>query len=439
MPLKSGTQLGPYEILSPLGAGGMGEVYRARDTRLDRIVAIKVLSSEVSGWEELRQRFEREARAVSSLNHPHICTLHDVGHDQGMDFLVMEYVEGETLASRLARGPLPSDQALRYSIEIADALDKAHRQGVVHRDLKPANIMLTKSGTKLLDFGLAKLRGTNAKASSLSALPTQRASLTAEGAILGTFQYMAPEQLEGKEADPRTDVFAFGAVVYEMLTGRKAFEGKSQASLIAAILERDPPPLSELQPMTPLALERVVKRCLAKDPDDRWQTARDLTLELKWIAEGAGRVQAGVSAPRPSRSLRVAAVVLALATLALTAAVIYLSHQSPERSPITVSVLPPPNSTLRNVTISPDGRRLAFVATRPGGGNYHLWVRPFDNLSPQMLPGTEGASFPFWSPDSRYIGFLRMENSSELRGPADHRKRWPTRQVAEEPLGVARE
>ena len=238
MPILPGKRLGPYEILSAIGAGGMGEVYRARDTRLDRIVAIKVLPAHLADRAELRERFEREAKAISSLNHPHICTLHDVGHQDGIDYLVMEYVEGETLAARLAKGPLPLDQVLQYAIEIADALDKAHRKGVTHRDLKPGNIMLTKSGAKLLDFGLAKLREDAAPATPLSQLPTGKDPITAQGTILGTLQYMAPEQLEGKEADARTDIFAFGVVVYEMATGKKAFEGKSQASLIAAILDR---------------------------------------------------------------------------------------------------------------------------------------------------------------------------------------------------------
>ncbi len=237
MPLSPATRLGPYEIIAAIGAGGMGEVYRAKDSRLDRVVAIKILPEHISNKPQARERFEREARAVSSLNHPHICTLHDIGHQDGIDFLVMEYLEGETLAHRLCNGPVPMEQALHYAIEIADALDQAHRHGVVHRDLKPGNIMLTKSGTKLLDFGLAKVRGAGATA-GMTALPTQTTPLTGEGTILGTLQYMAPEQLEGKEADGRTDIFAFGAMVYEMATGRKAFEGKSQASMIAAILER---------------------------------------------------------------------------------------------------------------------------------------------------------------------------------------------------------
>ena len=287
MALTSGTRLGPYEILSPCGAGGMGEVYRARDTRLDRTVAIKILPAHLSDNADLRQRFEREARAVSSLNHAHICTLHDIGHQDGVDFLVMEYLEGETLADRLRKGPFAPEQFARTAVEIADALDRAHRQGVIHRDLKPGNIMLTKAGVKLLDFGLAKLGGPHpAQAlSRLSALPTEdKSPLTAEGTIVGTLQYMAPEQLEGKEADARTDIFALGTVLYEMATGQRAFKGKSQASLIAAILASEPPPISSLRPMTPPALDRLVRTCLAKDPDERWQSARDLAQELEWIA-----------------------------------------------------------------------------------------------------------------------------------------------------------
>src|SRR2546425_2274221 len=278
MALPTGTRLGPYEILAPLGAGGMGEVYRARDTRLDRTVAVKVLPAHLSSSPEVRARFEREARAVSSLNHPHICTLHDVGHQDGVDYLVMEHLEGETLAARLEGGPMPVSQVLRHAIEIADALDRAHRSGIVHRDLKPGNIMLTKSGAKLLDFGLAKTTPVGA-AAALSMLPTTPPGLTAQGTILGTFQYMAPEQLEGREADARTDIFAFGAVVYEMLTSKKAFEGKSQASLIAAILEREPPAMSTLCPVSPPAPDRAVNGRLGKGPDDPRQSDRDLSQE----------------------------------------------------------------------------------------------------------------------------------------------------------------
>jgi eukaryotic-like serine/threonine-protein kinase len=281
MAILPGGLLGPYEILSAIGAGGMGEVYRARDTRLDRIVAIKVLPTHLADRSELRERFEREAKTIASLNHPHICTLYDIGHQDGIDFLVREYLEGETLAQRLWKGPLPLEQVLLYAIEISDALDKAHRKGVTHRDLKPGNVMLIKSGTKLLDFGLAKLKQEATPANvSLSELPTANDPLTAEGAIVGTLQYMAPEQLEGTEVDARTDIFAFSAVVYEMATRKRAFGGTTQVSVISAIMSCDPPPMSSLQPMTPPALDRVVKRCLAKVPDERWQSPNDLTNEL---------------------------------------------------------------------------------------------------------------------------------------------------------------
>ncbi|MGH9317790.1 MAG: protein kinase domain-containing protein, partial [Thermoanaerobaculia bacterium] len=402
-------------MLEPLGAGGMGEVYKARDTRLERTVAIKVLPQHLSENEEIRQRFEREARTISSLSHPHICALHDVGHQDGTDYLVMEYLEGETLTDRVSRSPLPTEQVLRFGIEIADALDKAHRQGVVHRDLKPGNIMLTKSGVKLVDFGLAKLVASVPVASSLSVLPTQAGmNLTQEGTILGTFQYMAPEQLEGKEADSRTDIFAFGAVLHEMATAQKAFSGKSQASLIAAILDSQPPPISTIQPMTPPALDRVVKTCLAKDPDDRWQTAHDVMLQLKWIAEGGS--QAGIPAPvaarRQSRERLAWAVAAALAVSTIALAVAYLRRPQTGSRPVRSSILPPEKSSFRfvgegagPVAVSPHGSTLAFGAT-DSSGKMLLWVRPLDMPSARSLPGTEGATYPFWSPDGRFLGFF---------------------------------
>src|SRR5450432_900278 len=260
MALLPGTKLGPYEIVSPLGAGGMGEVYRARDTRLEREVAVKVLPANLSSDPSLRQRLEREARAVSKLSHPHICMLHDIGHQDGVDFLVMELVEGETLEQRLAKGPLPPDQTLRYAAQIADALAKAHKLGITHRDLKPSNVMLTKTGTKLMDFGLAKQSGASPLETALTEMTMEQAKLTSAGMIVGTFQYMAPEQLEGKEADARTDIFALGEVIYEMATGKPAFSAKSRASLIAAILTTEPPPITQLQPVTPVALEHVVTK-----------------------------------------------------------------------------------------------------------------------------------------------------------------------------------
>src|SRR5579863_1535545 len=319
--ISIGQRLGPYEILSAIGAGGMGEVYRARDTRLDRIVAVKILPDHLANRIELRERFDREARTVANLNHPHICVLHDIGQQDGIDYLVTEYLEGETLAERLKKGPLPIAQVLQYAIEISDALDKSHRKGITHRDLKPGNIMLAKSGTKLLDFGLAKLKAAPT-ASPLSQLPTANDNITAQGTILGTLQYMAPEQLEGKEADARTDIFAFGVVVYEMATGKKAFEGKTQASLIAKILETDPPPISSLQPMTPPALDRVVKKCLAKELDDRWHAAKDLCDELKWIAESGSQVVLTTAAgAKGIRALGRRPVILSLGSLLIGLAI----------------------------------------------------------------------------------------------------------------------
>ncbi|MEE9235038.1 MAG: protein kinase [Candidatus Acidoferrales bacterium] len=407
MALSPGIRLGPYEILAPLGVGGMGEVYRARDTRLDRTVAIKVLPAHLSENARLRQRFEREARALASLSHPHICTLHDVGHENGVHFLVMEYLEGETLAARVEKGPLPTEQVLRAGIEIADALDKAHRQGVIHRDLKPGNIMLTKTGAKLLDFGLAKA-ATNLVATALtkmSTAPTQSQPITTEGTILGTLHYMAPEQLEGREVDTRSDIFALGAVLYEMGTGRKAFSGQSQASVIAAILSSEPPPMATLQPMTPPALDRAVKRCLGKDPEERWQSARDLMLELKWVQAGpAAEVPApGIACRRRRERLAWVAAVLALAT-ALGLAIVYFNRPTRETHTTRFSVSLPENAEGVFSRVSPDGRYLAFSIA--SGGQRQLWLRPLNAVSAQPLPGTEGARFPFWSPDSRLIGFF---------------------------------
>src|SRR6266481_143724 len=295
MPLASGTKLGPYEIQSPLGAGGMGEVYRARDTRLERTVAIKILPAHFSSDPIRKQRFEREAKTISNLNHPHICVLHDVGSQDGMDYLVMECVEGETLAKRLEKGPMPLEQVLEFGGQIADALDKAHRNGVVHRDLKPGNIMLTSTGAKLLDFGLAKPAVPLTTAATLTAAATQTTPVTQEGMIVGTFQYMSPEQIEGKELDGRSDIFSFGAVLYEMLTGQRAFPGKSQLSVASAILEKEASPISSLKPLTPPALDHAIRRCLMKEPERRWQSAADLAGELQWNAERGS--QASTTAP----------------------------------------------------------------------------------------------------------------------------------------------
>jgi len=390
----------------------MGEVYKARDTRLDRTVAIKVLPAHLSDDAGRRERFEREARAVSSLNHPHICTLHDIGREDGVDFMVMEHIEGQSLAERLKKGPLPLEQALRYAIEIADALDKAHRQGVVHRDLKPGNIMLTKAGAKLLDFGLAKL-AVSQPAGAESALPTEAQALTAEGSLLGTVPYMAPEQLEGRDADARTDVFAFGAVLYEMVTGRRAFEGQSQASLITAIMGKEPAAISATRPMSPPALDHVVARCLAKDPDERWQSAADVLHELKWVAEG-GSAAASSSEATPGRALRErltwGALVLALASVALWG---LLRGSSSAPRPVSRLVIELPGdqrltdtsfSMAAPMALSPDGTRLVYSATT--GGPPQLYLRSLDRFDSEPIAGTEGGTSPFFSPDGQWLGFF---------------------------------
>jgi Tol biopolymer transport system component len=415
MAILPGRRLGPYEILSSIGAGGMGEVYRARDTRLDRIVAIKVLPAHLADRSELRERFEREARTIASLNHPHICVLYDIGQQDGIDYLVMEYLEGETLARRLLKGALSLEQVLQFAIEISDALDKAHRKGVTHRDLKPGNIMLTKTGTKLLDFGLAKLKQDVAPANmQLSELPTASDPLTAKGTILGTLQYMAPEQLEGKEVDARTDIFAFGAVVYEMATRKRAFEGKSQASLIAAILEREPPAMSSLQPMTPPALDRVVKKCLAKEPEQRWQGASDLCDELRWIAEGGSQVTlATTDGVKGIRRLGRRAMTISIGALVLVAAIVGIAVWNlkpappPALQPVTRTVINlPPGQQLTGlengpaVAVSPDGTHVAY-ATRQG-----LYLRSMDSLESKPISGTDGAVNPFFSPDGQWLGFF---------------------------------
>jgi Tol biopolymer transport system component/predicted Ser/Thr protein kinase len=425
MALTTGTRVGPYEILSALGAGGMGEVYRARDTRLDRTVAVKVLPAHVASDPDLRQRFEREARAVAAMNHPHICTLHDVGSQDGVDYLVMEYLEGQTLAEQLEKGTLPFDQAMRLAIEIASALDTAHRAGITHRDLKPGNIMITKSGAKLLDFGLAKTGAPAVTGAGLSMLPTTPPNLTAQGTILGTFQYMAPEQLEGQEADARTDIFAFGAVVYEMLTGKKAFEGKSQASLIGAILKDQPPPLSTVQPAAPAALDRVVRTCLAKNPEDRWQSAADLTRELRWIGEAGSQV--GVSAPivagRGKRaqiitaaSVMIAAIVGSLATwrlIRLDAAPPSSVVRATITLPANAAFVPSGRFTPANIAVSPDGTRVAYAGT--AGDNSKLYLRLLDRLEIAPVAGTEHALNPFFSPDGEWIGFFADGKLKKVR------------------------
>ena len=407
MPLPPGTKLGPYEIVAPLGAGGMGEVFRARDTRLNRAVAIKILTQGIAEAPEVRQRFEREARAVSSLNHPHICALYDVGHQDGIEYLVMEYIEGETLAARIAKGPLPTADLLRYASQIADALDKAHRQGIVHRDLKPGNVMLTKSGAKLLDFGLAK-SGEILQGGDISSSPTVSQPLTTRGTIVGTMQYMSPEQLEGKDADVRSDIFSFGAMLYEMATGKKAFEASSHASLIAAILKEDPRPLRELQPMTPPLLERIVKSCLAKDPDDRPQSAHDLKMEFDWIRESSGISEVPkVATESPTARSKAPAIMLAVGLLALAVAIavafLYRSQNAPaERLEFSI----PLQEEMSHLALSPDGRMLAFVTPDQASGANMLGVQRIGSPGITVVPGTQGASYPFWSPDDTYVGFF---------------------------------
>ncbi|HZI94603.1 MAG TPA: protein kinase, partial [Patescibacteria group bacterium] len=441
MDWSAGTKLGPYEILAPIGAGGMGEVHRARDTRLNRDVAIKVLPAALAGQEQLRLRFEREARAISSLNHPNICTLYDVGHTatsagaQGeaggqLHYLVMEFLEGESLADRLQKGALPLAEALKYGRQIASALQAAHRQGIIHRDLKPGNVMITRAGAKLLDFGLARtaagdappvgaspvggpLDSSRAGSQMATALAPEQAPLTAQGTILGTFQYMAPEQLEGADADARTDIFALGAVLYEMSTGRRAFQGKTRTSLIAAIVSSQPAPISTVTPMTPPALDHVVQRCLEKDPDDRWQSAQDVASELQWIGESGS--QAGVAAPvtlrRATREKLAWGVAAVLALASLLLGLGYLSKPAPAvQRAFRATLTPPPDTALipfdtAGLSLSPDGRTLAFVAAGSDGSK-KIWLRDLAEMNARPVPETDGAAYPFWSPDGRNLGFF---------------------------------
>lgn len=443
MSLAAGTRLGPYEVLGPIGAGGMGEVYKARDTRLDRIVAIKILPPEWANDAAMQERFDREAKTIASLNHPNICVLHDVGTEttsgvfsagtgsaektpEVVSYLVMEYMEGETLADRLTRGPLTLDEAMTVAIAIADALDKAHRKGVIHRDLKPANVMLTQSGPKLLDFGLAK---------SQAALPAA-SNLTIPGMILGTLQYMAPEQFDGVEADRRTDIFAFGVLVHEMITGKKAFEGKSQVLLISAIATATPPPVSRVQLSAPPALDHVIKTCLEKDPADRWQDARDLLAELQWIADGGEDAGFSVSAAAGTpkrRWLRRAALAAAAVLVTALAVPAWLYSQGPAeaeevRFRVPRNLTAEPNETQNgnpgnavgvfspsDSAISPDGRAIVFRARPATTDTWFLYVRPVGSVTPRPLPGTEDAVQPFWSADSQSIGFVTRGKLRRVR------------------------
>jgi serine/threonine protein kinase/Tol biopolymer transport system component len=425
MALASGTKLGPYEIVSPLGAGGMGEVYRALDTRLDRVVAIKVLASHLSSSPELKQRMEREARSISSLNHPHICHLYDIGSQNGTDYLVMEFLEGETLAERLRKGAMPLNEVIKVGITVAEALAVAHRHSIVHRDLKPGNIMLTQGGAKLMDFGLAKPVGLQTKAHGSGAAPSFTAvatisgpsplsPLTTAGSIIGTIQYMAPEQIEGKDADTRSDIFALGAVLYEMASGNKPFQGKSQISLASSILEKDPEPISAIKPLTPTAFEHVVTTCLRKNPEERFQTAHDVKLELQWIAADRSAPAVAALPPSPSHTReRLGWAAVAVIAMALgVAAGIFLNRPIQSAQSTRTVINPPANSTLSLTgdfagppVLSPEGASVAFVAAS-ADGKTGLWVRPMNVLEAHMLSGTEGAIFPFWSPDGRALGFF---------------------------------
>ena len=423
MGLAPGHKLGPYEIHSALGAGGMGEVYRARDTRLERTVAIKILPEHLSSSPELKARFEREARAISCLNHPHICHLYDIGSQDGTAYMVMEYLEGETLAERLRKGALPLKQSLEFGIQIAEALARAHHGGILHRDLKPGNVMLTAGGANLLDFGLAKtfpaLVGAAGTAVSgmtpstptmtITDLSSPSKGLTQRGTLVGTFQYMAPEVLQGTEADARSDIFSLGCVLYEMVTGRRAFEGKSQLNVLTGILEREPEPISLVQPTSPAALDHVVKTCLEKNPEERFQTAHDVKVQLKWIAAGGSQV--GVTSPAQKFS-RLGWLVAGAAVLALVLVLAYFTF-GPRPGPVVRSIIEsPPGTSFVTMapssgppTISPDGTQLAFTA-RDDKGKTLLYVRPLSSLTAQPLDGTDEASYPFWSPDSREIGFF---------------------------------
>jgi Tol biopolymer transport system component len=393
--MSAGSRLGPYEIVALIGAGGMGEVYRARDTRLDRQVAVKILPESLAGNAQFKIRFQREAKTISQLSHPHICALYDVGEN----YLVMELLEGQTLADRLAKGPLPLGDVLKFGAQIAQALARAHRAGIVHRDLKPGNIMLTKDGAKLLDFGLAK-----GELAPTATEQTQQKPITTEGTIVGTFQYMAPEQLEGHEADARTDIFALGAVLYEMATGRRAFEGKTKTSLIAAIVSADPKPISEIQPLTPPALEHVIRKCLEKDPEARWQSAADVAEELRWIGQG-GPTRSTES--RTTRGLYIGLIITALLMGAALGAYLFSKPRTVPRLVYT-QINAPPHTVFdfdgNTAVLSPDGTKIAFVA-KPAAGAPSLWVRPLDGVA-QPLKGTDNALFPFWSPDSRTLAFF---------------------------------
>ncbi len=407
MPLSVGTILGPYEILAPLGTGGMGEVYRANDRRLDRIVAIKILPANIAADPAAKQRFEREAKTVSSLNHPHICVLHDIGHQDGVDYIVMECVEGETLAKRLEKGPMPLDQTLKCGAQIADALDKAHRSGIVHRDLKPGNIMLTPSGAKLLDFGLAKQTSPLASLATITSV-SPNSPITQQGTIVGTFQYMSPEQVQGHELDGRSDIFSLGAVLYEMVTGKRAFDGKTQLSVASAILESEPAPINSIKPLTPVNLDHAIRRSLTKDRDDRWQTARDFSSELKWIAENSSRTPISATGSESTRTpLRRSFLPWLLCALLAAAlvlvAILWSSGKNNSQASYFYALLP---FTAQSMAMSPDGHTVAVIGKPESERAKTLWLYEVGSRRARGLPDTEGAVFPFWSPDGKSLGFF---------------------------------
>jgi Tol biopolymer transport system component len=409
--LTPSTRLGPYQITASIGEGGMGEVYRARDTRLDRTVAIKVVGHALATFDE-KASLEREGRAIAALNHPHICALYDIGDHHDRSFLVMEFVAGETLAARLLRGPLPVRDVIRYAIQIAEALDHAHRHGIVHRDLKPSNVMLTDRGVKVLDFGLATLRAAAPLQVPLDATPIARRELASERMLLGTVQYMAPERLEGCDADAASDLFAFGAVMYEMATGRRPFESTSPAGVIAAILRSDPAAPSTLRPDLSPSIDWVIQKALAKHRDARWRAAGDIVEVLRWVARGP---EPAAAVPARHRLLwPIAAVAVVAGAAALLALAPALRAPAAPPASLAFSILPPDHggftatpSSVRTAqfAVSPDGRRLTFVASVEHDAP-QLWVRAFDALRAEPVAGTQGAEYPFWSADSQSIGFF---------------------------------